>query len=86
MVKENDKIKIEKLKSAEENVDFETLLLIDGENVEIGAPKLDLKVSGKIVGQGKAKKVTGVKFKRKTRQSKRFGHRQPFTEVAITKI
>lgn len=87
VVSEKTKLKIEKLdadKSAK--IDFDTLLTADGDQVEIGTPLLPARVSGTILAQGKGRKVIGVKYKRKTRQSKKFGHRQMFTQVEIAKI
>jgi len=98
VVKEGDKIKVEKLKvaglsrqssegvKAEDKVDFETLLVADGDKLEVGSPILKSRVEGKALRQARARKVEGVKYKPKTRQSTRFGHRQHFTEVEITKI
>lgn len=94
LVKENDKLKIEKLadiqseKSLEPGtkVELEALFAADGDTVEIGAPKLAKTVSASVIRQGHARTVTGVKYKRKTRQSKKFGHRQKFTEILIGKI
>lgn len=87
LVKENDKLKIEKL-AAEigSKIELETLLVADGENVEIGTPFIDSKVGATALREGHARTVTGVKYKRKTRQSTRFGHRQKFTEIQINKI
>lgn len=87
VAQEGKKIKVEKL-TAEvgDKVELEALLSADGDNVEIGTPTLDKKVTATVVRQGKGQKVIGVKFKRKTRQRKKFGHRQLFTEIAIEKI
>jgi large subunit ribosomal protein L21 len=43
-------------------------------------------VEGTVVAQDRHKKVSGIKHKAKKRYLVRFGHRQPFTEVEITKI
>jgi len=87
LVKENDKLKVEKLAGESGGkVDFDVLLKADGDKVEIGEPVLAGKVSAKIVRQGHNPTVTGVRYKRKTRERTRFGHRQKFTEVMIEKI
>jgi len=87
LVKENDKLKIEKLVAeAGQKVELETLLVADGDQVEVGTPVLATKVSGTVARQLKDKKVTGVQYKRKTRQLTRFGHRQLLSEVVIEKI
>jgi len=65
----------------------EVLLLEKGKKVEIGTPFVkNAKVIGKILSQGKAKKVIVFKYKAKTRYKKKRGHRQPFTEVEIKTI
>jgi len=87
LVKEKDKLKIEKLALNEgTKVDFDTLLTADGEAIEIGTPLTADKVSATVLRQLKDKKVIGVKYKRKTRQHKKFGHRQQLTEIEITNI
>jgi large subunit ribosomal protein L21 len=43
-------------------------------------------VVGKVLRQGKAKKVIAFKYKAKKREKSKKGHRQLFTEVEITKI
>jgi len=86
VVKEKDKLKVEKLAlKAGESVEFEALLIADGDNVQIGAPVVG-KVSASVIGEGRSKKVIGIKYKPKTRYRKKFGHRQSFTQVEIAKI
>ena len=41
---------------------------------------------GKVVEQGRDKKVSVIKYKSKTRYLRNKGHRQAFTEVEISKI
>ncbi len=82
------KLKIEKLSSKTgDSVSFETLLSadVDGKDVKIGKPFLSGKVEAKVTGEGKAKKVLVVKYKPKTRYKKRVGHRQPFSQIEISK-
>lgn len=65
----------------------EVLLVTNGDDVSVGAPKvLGASVTGTIVGHGRHKKVVGVKFKAKKRYRRKFGHRQHYTEVKITGI
>jgi large subunit ribosomal protein L21 len=87
LVQEGDVIKVEKLpKNAGESVEFDALLKAEGESVEIGTPMLTAKVTGEVLDQGRAQKIEVVKYKSKSRYLKRYGHRQPFTSVKITKI
>lgn len=89
LVKKGDRIKIEKIKEKEgSTVKFSKVLFLGNEkSIKIGNPILeDAEVEGKILKQGKAKKVWGIKHKPKKRYKIKFGHRQIFTEVEITKI
>lgn len=87
VVKEKDKIKIEKLGvEVGTKVEFDALLIADDVQVEIGAPILAQKVAGQVISNGRSQKVIGIKYKPKTRQHKKFGHRQQFSEVEIEKI
>jgi len=45
-----------------------------------------VKVEAKVIKQGRLPKVIVFKYHSKTRYRKKKGHRQPFTEVEITKI
>lgn len=88
-VSPGQKLKIEKLEG-EPNafVVFDMVLLtVDGEKIEVGFPYVSgAKVEGKIIKQDRHKKVIVFKYHSKTRQRKKKGHRQPFTEVEITRI
>ena len=76
----------EKIESKEVVFD-EVLLLQKGSKLEIGAPfVVGAKVTGKILKQGKGKKVIAFKYRAKKRYKVKKGHRQLFTEVEITKI
>jgi len=89
LVTPGQKIKIEKLDKKESaEVTFNEVLLLEKNNqIEIGTPLVKgVKVSGKVLKQGKNKKVIIFKYKAKKRYQKKRGHRQPFTEVEITKI
>ena len=88
-VSPGQKIKIEKIAKKEgSEISFpEVLLLEKGKKIEIGNPLIKgVKVIGKIVRHGKAKKVIIFKYKAKKRYKVKKGHRQPFTEVEITKV
>ncbi|MDD2807189.1 MAG: 50S ribosomal protein L21 [Patescibacteria group bacterium] len=89
LVKEGDKISVEKLKGeAGDAISFDTLLITDdiGAKIEVGQPLLKTKVEGKIVKQAVGDKITVVKYKAKTRYNKFVGHRQLSTTVEIVKI
>lgn len=89
IVSPGKKIKIEKLeKKAGEEIAFEEVLLVENDGkVEIGTPLVGgSKVIGKILKQGKSKKVIVFKVRVKKRYKVKKGHRQPFTEVEILNV
>ena len=89
LVSPGEKIKIEKVKKNEgEEVVFDSVLLIDdGKSFKIGKPKIDKAVvKGKVLKQGRDKKVIVFKHKPKKRYKVKKGHRQPFTEIEILEI
>jgi len=84
-----DKIKVEKLFAEGEIISFDKVLLVAPTDIEtkIGAPYVSgAKVEAKILRQGKGDKIIVFKFHHKSRYRKKRGHRQPFTELEITKI
>lgn len=88
-VKVGDKIKIEKLEDAVgSTIEFREVLFVgDEKEIKVGTPFLaDAKVEGKVLRTEQGDKVVGIKFKAKKRYKVKFGHRQIFTEVEITKI
>jgi large subunit ribosomal protein L21 len=87
LVQEGELLKVEKLDAnVGDKVDFEMLLKADGEKVDVGTPTLSAKVSAEVVEQGRNAKIEVVKYKAKSRYTRRVGHRQHFTKVKITKI
>lgn len=88
-VSEGDVLKVEKLPKPEDGkVIFDKVLLVDdGKNTQIGDPYLSgAKVEAEVTKEGKAKKIDVVHYKAKVRYKKTYGHRQPFTEIKISKI
>jgi len=89
LVSLGDKIKIEKLNKKEgEKVEFSEVLLVEDKGkLKIGTPLVkDAKVIGKVIKQGRGKKIIVLKYKPKRRYRVKRGHRQLFTEVEILKI
>lgn len=84
-----DKVKVEKLEGeAGAVIKFEEVLFVgDEKDVKIGTPLVaGAIVEGTLVEQGRHKKVWGIKHKPKKRYKVKFGHKQTYTEVEITKI
>lgn len=88
-VSEGDVIFVEKLAGeVDEAVVFDNVLTVvrDGD-VQVGAPYLaGAKVTGKVLKQGKDKKILVYKYKSKANYRRKQGHRQPYTKIAIDKI
>ena len=84
-----DILRLEKLDAEEgATVKFDEVLLVgEGSDVKVGSPLLSgSSVSGKVLRQGKSKKVSVIKFKRRQNYLRQGSHRQFFTEVEITSI
>ena len=86
-VQEGDVVRLEKLEAETgATVEFPVLVL-GGESVTVGTPRVDgAVVSAEVVSHGRGEKIHVRKFKAKTNYRRHLGHRQPFTEVRITGI
>jgi len=88
LVRAGDKIKTEKLAKPEKGnvLTFDKVLLVaDGDNVKIGNPYLEgVKIKGEWLAEKRAKKITNIRYKSKTRRYRKKGHRQRYTEVIIS--
>jgi large subunit ribosomal protein L21 len=88
LVTEGETLAVELLKTADKTVTFDSLLLIDGEQVAVGTPLVDKSnVTAEVIEQAlKDDKVTSVRYKAKKRVHKVRGHRQLHTVIKISKI
>ena len=88
-VQEGDVLNVELLHAeAGDSVVIDKVLMVnkDGQ-LSVGAPYVNgAKVTLKVEGNGKAKKVVIYKFKAKKNYRRKKGHRQPFTKVVVEKI
>lgn len=65
----------------------EVLLVVEGDQVELGAPTLpDKKVYAQVIAEIKGDKIEVFKYKSKSRYRKHTGHRQKYTQLKITGI
>ncbi|MFD2637571.1 50S ribosomal protein L21 [Piscibacillus salipiscarius] len=87
-VEEGQSVFIEKLDlEAGEEVTFDKVLFVGGDQVKVGSPLVDgATVTGKVEKQGKGRKITVFKYKPKKNYKRKQGHRQPYTKVTIDKI
>jgi large subunit ribosomal protein L21 len=68
-------------------LELDALLVIDGDNVKVGAPFVDgVKVVAEVVEEVKGEKLKILRFKAKKRIKRLTGHRQHYSQVKITKI
>jgi large subunit ribosomal protein L21 len=84
-----DTIRIERVDGKiGERVNFGSVLAVhtDDKKVLVGADAGKVSVSGKIVEQGRAKKLTVLKFKKTNQYKIQRGHRQNFTAVQVNDI
>jgi large subunit ribosomal protein L21 len=68
------------------SISFEPVLLVDGDKVVAGPALQGAKVTATIIGAEKGPKIRGLTYKAKAIQRKRWGHRQHYSTVEITKI
>ena len=87
-VQEGDQLRVEKLEvEVGSTVIIDKVLLLGGDKTVIGTPLVDgAKVTCKVLGQDKDKKILVFHYKAKKNIRKKYGHRQPFTALLIEKI
>lgn len=88
-VSEGDVIYIEKLDAeADSTVKFDQVLAVGKDDgLVMGAPTVaGAAVTGKVVKNGKAKKITVFTYRAKKGSARKLGHRQPYTKVEIQSI
>src|SRR4051794_33326583 len=87
-VAEGERIDVELLgQPMGSDVTLTPILLVDGENVLSTPAELDgAAVTARIVGEAKGPKITGFKYKNKSRSRVRWGHRQKYDTIEITGI
>ncbi len=88
-VTNGDIIFVEKLgMAAEQPVVFDKVIAVCDDNGElkVGTPYVDVKVEGVVLKEGKGKKITVFTYKPKKSNSRKMGHRQPYTKVQINTI
>ena len=86
---EGETLKVELLKQeVGATVTFDdVLLLVNGDQVHIGAPAVTgARVTAEVVSHGRHDKIRIIKMRRRKHYRKQQGHRQWFTELKITGI
>jgi large subunit ribosomal protein L21 len=87
-VAQGQQVQVELLGLAEgQEVSLTPVLVVDGDTVLSTPAELSkVQVTGKVVGQAAGPKIDGFTYKRRTNQRRRYGHRQQYSVVEITKI
>jgi large subunit ribosomal protein L21 len=88
-VSPGDAVDVEKLSADEgDTVEVGDVLLISrDQSVTVGSPMIEgAKVTAVVEMQGRGHKLVVFKYKSKTRQGTKTGHRQSFTRLRITDI
>lgn len=87
-VEQGSVIFVEKLNAeAEEKVDFKVVAVETEGDFVTGDPYVsEASVEGKVLKNGKGKKITVSTYKPKKGEKRKLGHRQPYTKVEITSI
>lgn len=86
-VEEGEELLIDGHKNGQ-GIEFgDVLLIVNDAKVKIGKPKIaGAKVTAKILGQEKGKKIDVVKYKAKSRYRRHLGFRPQYTRIKIEKI
>lgn len=86
-VEQGDEIYAELLNAnADDVVELKVVALGGEDGIKVGSDVAGAKVLAKVVKNGKAKKITVFTYKPKKSSSRKMGHRQPYTKLAITEI
>ena len=88
-VQEGETVYFEKLNEEEgKKVSFDKVVLVSDEGkIQVGNPYVaGCKVEGKVISNGRGKKILVFKYKAKKNERKTRGHRQDYTKVEITSI
>ncbi|HEY2812924.1 MAG TPA: 50S ribosomal protein L21 [Acidimicrobiales bacterium] len=87
-VAEGERVDVERLGAAVgDDVTLAPVLLVDGDTVLSTPDELSgASVAARIVGESKGPKITGFKYKNKSRSRRRWGHRQKYDTIEITAI
>ena len=81
------KVELLKAETGEALTFADVLMVVDGDNIQIGAPSVaGASVTAEVLGHGRGEKIRIVKHRRRKHYHKEQGHRQWFTEIKITGI
>src|SRR5688572_22641351 len=87
-VAQGDIIEVERLKDGRDTVEFTPLLVVDDKGkVSSGPSELaDARVTAKVLGEIKGKKIEVHHYRNKTGYRRHAGHRQKYSQIEISGI
>jgi large subunit ribosomal protein L21 len=87
-VQSGDVLEIERIKTDDDKLTFEPLLVVDDEGNAVSDRSALAKasVTAKILGESAGEKIDIFKYKNKSGYRRRQGHRQKYTRIEITGI
>ena len=88
-VQEGDVLRLDRLPAEDnETVVFDRVLAVkQGDEFRIGTPVVEgARVTGRVLGHGRDRKVIVFKYRPKVNYRRKRGHRQAFTRVKIERI
>jgi len=88
LVAEKDSLLVDLLPEGTKQIEPEVLMIIDGEDVQVGKPIVEgAKVVAKVVEDlVKGEKIRVIRYKAKKRVHKETGHRQKYSQIEIISI
>ncbi len=88
LVEEKETLRVDLLPEGTKELETGALMVIDGDNVEVGAPEVaGVKVKAKVVEElVKGDKIRVIRYKSKKRVHKEIGHRQKYSVIQVEKI
>lgn len=86
IVKKDQTLEVELLGDVKK-LEFDALMIIDGDKIQVGAPLVkDIKIKAEVLEETKGEKIKVLKFKAKKRVKKLTGHRQHYSKIKIVSI
>lgn len=86
LVKKDQVLNVELLGDAKK-LEFEALMIIDGDKVTVGTPLVpSLRIKAEVIAEVKGEKIKVLRFKPKKRAKRLTGHRQHYSQIKILSI
>jgi large subunit ribosomal protein L21 len=88
-VSPGDVIRVDRMDAeAGSEIAFDKLMMIGGDDADaaVGTPTVAGKVTARVRGEGRHKKIEIVKMRRRKNYRRHAGHRQHYTELEITDV